>query len=400
VSRFLSPCILLVLALTAWGDAPRPEVGPLVQADNLFALDLFGRMRQQEGNFVFSPYAVSSSLALTSFGARGRTADELNRAIHLLDQERLHDAFQALNETIARGDGRQRILRMTVKTDLRGTKDTVLSPTFLQMARSSYGAHGEGSDHVSANPNRFARQDMDEETAPEPMVVRQADMGDDTRPLNLLSAARFDVRQESALAPQATPVGTFVLANGHQVKLPFFKQTGLFAWAETKDAQLVELPIPESDLRLVVLLPRTTADLEALEKSLDLETLVRMVNRASPREVEVKLPRCRINFNGSLKKPLTQLGLGILFGPGADLSGLSDASKNIHLADVLHHAAIDLGSCKAEPLPPRPSTGGVPAVERVPPVVFQADRPFLFLVRDAGTGAILLMGRVADPSQQ
>jgi serpin B len=398
VSRFLSLLVLLVPAIAAWGEPIRPEVGPLVQGGNAFAVDLFGRLRQKEGNVVFSPFAVSSSLALTSFGARGRTADELNRSVHLLDQQRLHGAFQSLNGTIARADDRNRVLRMLVKTDMRSYKGTVFSPAFLQMARTSYGARRETTDSVTTNPVWVFRQE-DEDTAPEPFPERGANSGDDTLPVNLLSVGRFVVREDASLPTEATSVGTFTLANGHQVKLPHWRQTGLFAWAETNDLQLVELPYPDSDLRLVVMLPRKTADLEALEKSLDLDTLVRLVNRASPREVDVKLPRCCITVNTSLKKPLTQLGLGILFSPGADFSGLSADSKTFYLADVLHRGTIDFGSCKAEPLPPRPSSGGT-AVERAAPVVFQADRPFLFLVRDTGTGAILLMGRVADPSKQ
>ncbi len=399
MSRFLSLLVLLVPAIAAWGEPIRPEVGPLVQAGNAFAIDLFGRLRQKEGNVVFSPFAVSSSLALTSFGARGRTADELNRSVHLLEQERLHGAFQSFNETIARADDRKRVLRMLVKTDMRSYKGTVFSPAYLQMARTSYGARGGTTDSVTTNPVWVFRQEDDEDTAPEPFPERGANSGDDTLPVNLLSVGRFVVREDACLPAEATPVGTFTLANGHKVQSPYWRQTGLFAWAETKDLQLVELPYPDSDLRLVVILPRKTADLESLEKSLDLDTLVRLVNRLSPREVDVKLPRCRITVNTSLKKPLTQLGLGILFGPGADFSGLSADSKTFYLADVFHRATIDFGSCNAEPLPPRPSSGGT-AVERAAPVVFQADRPFLFLVRDTGTGAILLMGRVADPSKQ
>lgn len=60
----------------------REAITAAAAANNEFGLDLFARLRQQEGNLFFSPYSVSTALALTYTGARGRTLDQMARTLH------------------------------------------------------------------------------------------------------------------------------------------------------------------------------------------------------------------------------------------------------------------------------------------------------------------------------
>ena len=74
------------------------DVKTVVQGNNEFAWDMYAQLRKDNtGNIVFSPYSISTALAMTYGGARGETEKEMAKVLHFtLGQERLHPAFGQL----------------------------------------------------------------------------------------------------------------------------------------------------------------------------------------------------------------------------------------------------------------------------------------------------------------
>src|SRR5207248_6992010 len=132
----------LLVPLSVAGTAPaepgRENVGFVVGGSNHFAADLFGRLRETDGNVVFSPYALNSSLAMTSAGARGPTLTALDKAAHLPSQDKLHPAYRAYNTTVDNESSRARGFRVTLAADLRGGRAVTFRDDFLALARANY----------------------------------------------------------------------------------------------------------------------------------------------------------------------------------------------------------------------------------------------------------------------
>ena len=117
-------------------------------------------------------------------------------------------------------------------------------------------------------------------------------------------------------------------------------------------------------------------------------------------KVEVYLPKFKFTFDTSLTQTFEALGMTIPFDPGAaDFSGM-DGSRNLSISDILHKAFIATDENGTEAAAATAvimtATAIMPPVER--PSVFRADHPFLFLIRDNVSGAVLFMGRVNDPT--
>lgn len=95
-------CAALALgpAMTAGSaaDEQAPSISSsVVDGNTVFALDLYKELKSGEGNLFFSPYSISTALAMTYGGARGETAREMENALHFdLGQDRLHSAFADL----------------------------------------------------------------------------------------------------------------------------------------------------------------------------------------------------------------------------------------------------------------------------------------------------------------
>jgi serpin B len=112
--------------------------------------------------------------------------------------------------------------------------------------------------------------------------------------------------------------------------------------------------------------------------------------------VALTFPRFSIETKAQLADVLTALGMPTAFSGAADFSGITTAEQ-LEISDVIHQANIDVDEKGTEAAA---ATAVVMRAGSAPgePVTFRVDRPFLFALRDVPTGAILFLGRVADPS--
>jgi serpin B len=174
-------------------------------------------------------------------------------------------------------------------------------------------------------------------------------------------------------------------------------QTAHFNYGETPSAQILEMAYAGSGIVFDVLLPKSASGLPDLEKSLTNETLTGWLGQLSNRNVQVGLPKFRAESEFSLEKTLSAMGMPTPFSGNADLSGIS-AKHKLTVSQVVHKAFVDVSERGTEAAA---ATGIAIRMTAIfspdQPVVFRADHPFLFLIRDTHSGAILFIGRLMNP---
>jgi serpin B len=163
-----------------------------------------------------------------------------------------------------------------------------------------------------------------------------------------------------------------------------------FRFAHTANFQALELPYEGNDLSMIVLLPAASDGLPALEKSVTAEIVSGLP--FNKQEVMVFLPKFKLESEFSLNSTLSKMGMPLAFSEQADLSGM-DGSKNLFIGAVVHKAFVVVNEQGTEAAA---ATGIAIGVTSMPPM-FEANRPFLFLIRENSTGTILFIGRVLDP---
>jgi serpin B len=168
-----------------------------------------------------------------------------------------------------------------------------------------------------------------------------------------------------------------------------------FALARLRGGQLLELPCGGEHLVMDVILPDTLDGLPQLEQQLCDGALATWLAGRARQPVNVSLPRFRIASELGLAGVLRLLGMaGAFTWPGAELSRM-DGTHELYLSEVLHHAEVNIEEHGRDVAPVALAAGSTP---RPRAASFCADRPFLFVVRDRRTRAIVLLGRVANPS--
>jgi serpin B len=144
-------------------------------------------------------------------------------------------------------------------------------------------------------------------------------------------------------------------------------------------------------------LPSKVDGLPALEERFARGALPEWIGSLRPDSVEVWLPRFKISATFSLAETLKRLGMHAAFAwPGADFSGV-DGSKDLVISEVLHQAVVEVEEKGTEAAAATAVVMRIGALGAPRSVLFRADRPFLFLIRDAESGELLFVGRLVRP---
>jgi serpin B len=387
--------------LSAPDDSGVPE---LVAGNSAFALDLYHALFDRDANLFYSPYSISLALAMTYAGARGQTATEMAQALHYtLPQDELHPAFNALDQALAsRGEQvdeeQGERFRLHVANALWGQQDFHFSPEFLDLLAEHYGAGLRLLDFQNApEPSRETINRWVEEHT-EQKIVDLLPPGsiDSLTRLVLSNAVYFNAGWMHPFAEATTQDAPFHLLDGSTVTVPMMHESERLGYAAGKGWQAVELPYVGGELSMVVLLP-DEGQFEAYAQNLDAQGLAAALQSLERTQVQLAMPRFEYEAGAKLKGALTQLGMEQAFTDDADFSGMT-GEPDLYIDDVYHKAyvAVDEEGTEAAA-----ATAVVMDVKGMPmrPVEVQVDRPFIFLIRDVQTGAILFLGHVVNPAQ-
>jgi len=408
--RKLAP---VVFVLVACGSVPEPEtsradvqrLSPTVNPTQLetairgntdFAFDFYRRIAVQPGNVVYSPHSITSAFAMLWAGARGTTEQALANGLHFpfaqADQHPLLNVLDA--ELTARnvtvGDADKLTLR--VVNDVWAQKGFEILPSYLDTLAQSYGAGVRRLDF--ARDPEAARNTVNDWVAQKTNdriqdLLPKGSVDPATR-LALTNAVYFKADWKDQFEVSATKSAPFHLAGGTDTNVDFMRRTAPTGFDQTNDYLAVELPYVGDQLALLVLMPNDLARFEALLSGAKLDTITRGLTR---QDVDLSLPKLKHEAKYDLQPVLTDMGMGELF-VDADLSGI-DGERDLFVQAAVHQAFIVIDEEGTEAAAATGITIGVTSVQVVERAII--DRPFLYVLRDTKTNAVLFVGRVSDP---
>ena len=371
----------------------------VVEGNKAFAFDLFEKLKEVEGNLFFSPYSISTALAMTYAGARGNTEKQMATALHFtLDQKRFHPAFAYLEAQLKavqeKGD-----IELNIANALWVQDDYVFLKKFLYLIQSNYGTLLNLVDFKRAcEPARKKINAWVEQKTKDKIrdLIKPGVLNALTR-LVLINAIYFKGRWESQFKKNRTKESPFWLSMDKSVEVPMMTQKHQFRYMESDSLQVLELPYVGGDLAMMVLLPRKVVGLTQFEADLSVENLNTWIGRLRKREISVFLPKFKMTSQFRLGETLASMGMPDAFGGNADFSGI-DGTKNLFISAVIHKAFVDVNEEGTEAAAATAAVISVTSAPATPPPTFRADHPFVFLIRDNHTGSILFVGRVVNPN--
>jgi len=402
--------LALLLALAAATGGPLvvhaaplgPDERGLIRGNSAFAVDLYGRLKEKEGNLFFSPYSISTALAMTYAGARGDTEAQMAKVLHFgLGQDKLHGAFQQVAGQL-KPRGKKPGYQLSVANALWGQEGYKFLDPFLHIGQTHYDGGLRPVDFAASETARKRINTwVEKETRGKIKDLIPSGVIDSLTRLVLTNAIYFKGDWLSQFDKAKTKDKAFTLQDGKTVQTPTMHQTGKFGYMETPLFQAVELPYVGRDLSMTILLPRAKDGLPAFEKTLTADKLAQWLRGTRrPRKVILSLPKFTITCNVPLSAVLQAMGMTDAFSRKANFAGINGKSNDLYIKAVLHKAFVDVNEEGTEAAAATAVVVATRSARRpLPPVVFKADHPFLFVIRHRLSGSILFMGRVANPKE-
>jgi len=420
-SSFQGSCfmrtIILMFLVAAFGISnceviavqPTDPTSALVRGNSEFAIDLYAKVSRGTGNRFLSPASISTALAMTYAGAQEETARQIAKALHFaLPPDQFHATFHRLiaelhsrNSAIAASSpDRGPDVQLFMANALWCQSGERILPDFQKRIEVSYrGGLYPVDFRAETEPARRAINAwVAEQTQGKILDLVKPEQVTPRTLLVLTNAIYFKGLWTSSFAKEKTAQADFHASTQDRVRVEMMNQTGRFRCSDEPSFQLLELPYRGDALSMVILLPKTIDGLPQLESSLSLSKLETWLAKLSSRRVEVSLPKFKLTEASELRDALSELGMPIAFDLGkADFSGMT-GTRDFAISAVVHKAFVEVDEKGTEAAAATGVVATRAAMVAAPPVVFRADHPFFFLIRDIRNGTILFLGRLVRPS--
>ena len=402
--------MLLSLVLLSVGTTPKeqpngtppPELKSVVTANNAFALDLYAQLRKTSGNLFLSPYSIFTALGMAEGGAAGKTERQMATVLHMPeDQPKFHREVSALRESMA-AIARNKQVELNVANGLWVQQGFSLEDDFLGLLHTNYATAVERADFTNGSAKAVARINdwIENQTRGK---IRNAVGPDsftpDTR-VAIVNAIYFKGKWASRFDERGTRNEQFSISQDKSNSVPTMGQTHVFRISNQEHVRILELPYVGGELSMLVLLPKDRDGLADLEKSLSAENLAKWEDGFADFTVDVQLPKLNFEREYSLPEPLMSMGMRDAFDIiNANFTRMTTDGP-VYIDKVVHIALVEVneeGTVAAAATRVNVSLACSAVVTGPPFTVFHADHPFIFLIRDNHSGAILFLGRITNP---
>jgi len=386
-------------------DPPAPEAkniihqyksAELVDSGQDFSFELFREVcaLSSEDNLMISPLSVSYALGMAYNGARGLTLEAFETVLHLegLSREDVNRSYQSLMSQMLDLDPK---VDFSIANSMWYRLGFEVVQDFIDNNRTYFDAEVAEVDFSDPQTLEKINGWIEEKTRD-----KIQDMLDYIPPdavMYLINALYFNAPWKYEFDKADTYKGNFRLEDGSMHPCDFMKVEGTFNLATTEAYSSLELPYGDSAFSMVLVKPKYGSSPEQVLESLDAGSWAQGQSNAMMQQVQVHLPKFKHEFKMLLNDPLKNLGLGPAFSMNADFSGITPPG-GIYISRVIHQTFIDVmekgnEAAAATIIEFRETSAGGPGF-------FMLDQPFLYLIKENSTGAILFMGKVGKPEYE
>lgn len=387
-------------------DVSPADLAALVRGNTEFALDLYRRVKADEDNLFFSPHSISLAFSMLYAGAAADTAAQMAGALRYhLPGAAHHAAFNSLDLELARRGtapaptpmvaAKPEGFHLSIANAMWGQLGFPFEAPFLETLAVNYGVGMRVVDF--STDYEGARQAVNrwvaEQTADRIRDILPPRSLNELTRFVLANAIYFVAAWEQEFNPEVTSPRPFHPLDGSPAPMPMMHGEMTLPYVEGDGYQAVELAYRGGQLSMVVLLP-AAREFTAFEDSLSTARLEEIIRGLTPRLVRLSLPRFGVETDLDLIVLLEALGMTDAFSPTrADFSGIC-RPISLYVSVALHRAFVDVDEAGTEAGAATVIGGGETSLPPDDIYIMTVDRPFIFLMRDRPTGAVLFLGRV------
>ncbi len=370
------------------------QVPQLSRDNNTFGFEMLKKLQSNDpdGNLFISPLSIAAALSMTLNGAAGDTKTDMQQTMQLSDWEiqQLNSAWSCLLEVLPQLD---EDVDVNIANSIWYRQGFTVRPEFLDANTQNYDSEVAALNFGDPSALTTINGWVDQKT--NGLIETILDEIPANAVMYLINAIYFKGAWRKEFDPQYTTDATFYLENGSQqpIKMMTHGQTTL-PYFTTSTFEAVDLAYADSIFSMSIFLPKVGVSVNELANTLSQNNWNTWLDSFQPQEMFFSMPKFKMEYKEKLNRSLTQLGMGIAFGPGADFSGIN-GTGGLYIDEAIHKSFIEVNEEGTEAA----AVTSIGIVETSMPSIpiFYADRPFLFAIRENKTGSILFFGKLMDP---
>jgi len=373
----------------------------LKESSNQFGLTLFSKITEAEPNenIVISPLSVSMALGMTYKGANSTTLEAMHETLGYGDL-----TIQEVNESY--------LSLITLLTDLDPdvifdiansiwcregfyVEDSFISTNqdyFDALVQSLDFSRSDAADIINAWVCDNTNGQIEEIVTP-PIDVSTI--------MFLINAIYFNGNWTYEFDPENTETTPFFLPDNSQIDCQMMSYKCEHSYFSNDQFQAVDLPYGDGKFRMMVILPNNNIDIDAFIADIDNNAWNTWLNEFEKTEINLYLPKFKLEYKNELNDELSAMGMEIAFDPtNADFSGINPDIQ-LFISKVKHKTFIEVNEEGTEAAAVTSveisftSAGGGNSTPTM-----RVDHPFIFAIHEINTGAILFIGKILKPEYE
>jgi serpin B len=394
--------LLILPALLFMETLQAQHTNAQADSNNDFAFNLYQQLKDdKQPNLFFSPFSISSALAMTYAGAEGNTKTEMSKVLHFNpDVPTVNKNFSTLFKAIM-ADTLSGV-QLNIANSIWVENSFVPNQTFVDAMINSY--HSElrrrdfqgASEQVRIEINNWAEsmtRGKIKDVLPDGSI-------DDNTIMVLVNAIYFYGKWAEKFDKKETREAAFYNPDKPGLKANFMNKTDDYGYYEDSMVQAVDLPYKGDKLSMMIVLPKDKNGMKEVESKLNSSYYTRISDGLSRQSVTLSIPKFKTTASYTMNDYLKKMGMRDAFIDGvANFKGMMTGNaRNLWISGIIHKAFIDVQEEGTEAAAVTAVViEGDSAVARMPKV-FKADHPLIFMIRDNTTGSILFMGKINAPN--
>ena len=372
----------------------------LVESDNIFGIKLFKTLNENanaDENIIISPLSVSIALGMTYNGANGETKEAMENTLELqgISVEEINESYKILIDELTSVDPK---VTMNIPNSIwyRNTFDVLQD--FININQNYFYAKVSPLDFADPASVGIINNWVAENTNQK--ISEIIDNIDQATVMFLINAVYFNGTWVYEFDEQNTQPETFYLANGTTKQVDMMKQETNLNYFNNDMFKAVDLNYGSGNFSMVILLPKESYTPDDIIEQLNTENWTNWMNGFSEKNIQLSLPKFKLEYEKRLNDALVSLGMGIAFNPYiADFSKIN-ANHQLYIDFVLHKTFIDVNEVGTEAAAVTIVAINLESVDEGDTYYFTVDRPFLFAIKERDTKAIVFLGKVMEPEYE
>ncbi len=369
------------------------KICELTHDNNDFGFSLFNAVNNNSKgeNIFISPFSISAALAMTLNGARDETNVEMTETLKYSgwNKDSLNTAFRDLLQLLPELDKKVKINNANSIWYRTGFE---VLPDFLSVNKNYFNA--EVRDKDFSNPNSVIEINKWIEDKTEGKIIDVLKTLDHQTVMLLINAIYFKAQWKNEFDKKETKIEKFYLENGNQINVSMMHSSKMkLPFYQSSKFSMIDLPYSDSVYTMSILLPNINHGVDEIINDLNIVNWENIQDKMFNTEIDVAIPKFKLEYKTSLKSILPNLGMKLAFIHGvADFSGINSL-KNLYIDDVIHQSFVEVDEAGTEAAAATVVIISNTSVGNE----FYANRPFVFLIRDNKTKSILFIGKMMNP---